>query len=122
MNTKLILQAATTLPVLSLGRDRAGATARRNAAMSKQLILKAAVALFIMLAASGVVAACVGVVKAHHAAQTPSADEVAGRQLAARGASGDDLFGSAVVPIATDRTDVPWQAARTVDPDNVRSF
>jgi hypothetical protein len=90
--------------------------------MSKQLVLKAAVALFIMLAASGVVAACVGVVKAQHAAQTPSADEVAGRQLAARGASGDDLFGSAVVPIATNRTDVPWQAARTVDPDNVRSF
>jgi hypothetical protein len=90
--------------------------------MSKQLILKAAVALFIMLAASGVVAACVGVVKAQHVAQALSADEVAGRQLAARSASGDDLFGSAVVPIATDRTDVPWQAARTVDPDNVRSF
>ena len=90
--------------------------------MNTKLILKATIALSIMLAASGVVATCVGVVRAQYAAQTPSADEVAARQLAARSTTGDDLFGSAVVPIATDRTDVPWQAARTVDPDNVRSF
>ncbi|HXZ53418.1 MAG TPA: hypothetical protein VEH51_15590 [Burkholderiales bacterium] len=90
--------------------------------MNTKLILKAAVALLIMLAASGVVAACVGLARGHGAAQPPSAEELAVRQLAARSTSGDDLFGSAVVPAAIDRTDVPWQAARTVDPDNVRSF
>jgi hypothetical protein len=26
------------------------------------------------------------------------------------------------IPLDLNRTDVPWQAARTVDPDNVRSF
>jgi hypothetical protein len=90
--------------------------------MSKKLILKAMLAVSIMLAASGVVAACVGLARGHGAAQAPSAEELAGRQLAARGASGDDLFGSTVVQVAIDRTDVPWQAPRTVDPDNVRAF
>jgi len=90
--------------------------------MSKKLILKTVLALAIMLAASGVVAACVGLARGHDASRAPSAEELAGRQLAARGASGDDLFGSVVVPVAIDRTDVPWQAGRTVDPDNVRSF
>jgi hypothetical protein len=90
--------------------------------MSKKLILKAVLAVSIMLAASGVVAACVGLARGHSAAQAPSVEELAGRERAARGASGDGLFGSAVVPVAIDRTDVPWQAARIVDPDNVRSF
>ncbi len=90
--------------------------------MTTKVILKVVLALSILLAASGVIAACVGVVKARHVAQALSADEVAGRQLAARGASGDDLFGSAVVPIATDRTDVPWQASSVGDPDHIRSF
>ena len=90
--------------------------------MTRKLILKAVLAVFIMVAATGVVAACVGLARWHGATQAPNAEELAGRQLAARGASGDDLFGSAVVPVAIDRTDVPWQAGRTVDPDNVRSF
>lgn len=90
--------------------------------MSKKLILKALLAVSIMLTASGVVAACVGLARGHSAAQAPSAEELAGRQLAARGASGDDLFGTAVLAVSIDRTDVPWEAPRTVDPDNVRGF
>jgi hypothetical protein len=90
--------------------------------MSRKLILKAVFAASIMLAASGVVAACIGLAMRQGAPQAPNAEELAGHQLAARGASGDDLFGSAVVAVSIDRTDVPWQTPRTVDPDNLRGF
>jgi len=90
--------------------------------MATKLILKAALALCILLAGSGVVVACVSLVKAGHATPAASAEELDARQLARRGIPGDDLFGPAFVSVQIDRSDVPWQASQVEDPDNVRSF
>jgi len=90
--------------------------------MTTKLILKAALAVSILLAATGLVAARVGFAKAVDRAPAASAEELDARQLASRGIAGDDLFGPAFVSVQIDRSDVPWQASQVEDPDNVRSF
>jgi len=90
--------------------------------MATKLILKAALAISILLAGSGVVVACVGLVKAGDPTPATGAEELDARQLARRGIAGDDLFGPAFVSVQIDRSDVPWQASQVEDPDNLRSF
>jgi len=48
--------------------------------------------------------------------------ELDARHLSARGIPDDFLFAPDVVWLQTDRTDIPWQATRVEDPDDIRSF
>jgi len=48
--------------------------------------------------------------------------ELDARHLSARGIPDDFLFAPDFVWLQTDRTDIPWQATRVEDPDDIRSF
>jgi len=78
------------------------------------------------LAAALVVGACTALMIARtideRAARAPYEQEVDARELAQRGITGDMVFGPDFIPLQTGRTDVPWDAPVTVDPDHIRSF
>ncbi len=93
--------------------------------MTTKLILRITVALSILLAAGSVVAACVGIARAINRAPTAAEvdQERSAPYLSSQAMAGDELFGpAAYVTVTIDRTDVPWQASRAQDPDNVRAF
>ena len=79
------------------------------------------------LAAALVVGACTALMIARtideRAARAPPYEQEAdARELAQRGITGDMVFGPDFIPLQTGRTDVPWDAPVTVDPDHIRSF
>ena len=81
----------------------------------------------VQLAAALVVGACTALMIVRtidERAIRPPEDEqgLDARELAQRGVTGDMVFGPDFVPIEVGRTDVPWQAPPTVDPDHIRSF
>ena len=81
----------------------------------------------VQLAAALVVGACTALMIARsideRAIRLPDDEQrLDARELAQRGITGDMVFGPDFVPVEVGRTDVPWQAPATVDPDHVRSF
>ena len=90
--------------------------------MTTKLILRIAVALAILLAASSVVAACVGLARAINrgAAAADVGQELSAPYLSSQAMASDELFTPDLITI--DRGDVPWQASGVEDPDHIRSF
>ncbi len=86
--------------------------------MTTKLILQIALAVSILLVA------CVGLAKVIDRLPAAGAAEQALDQqaLVPRGIAGDELFGAAFLTLDLDRTDVPWQAPGSIDPDHVRAF
>jgi len=81
----------------------------------------------VQLAAALVVGACTALMIARTIDEReirPPVDEqeLDARELAQRGVTGDMVFGPDFIPLQTGRTDVPWDAPATVDPDHIRSF
>ena len=92
--------------------------------MTTKLILRIAVALAILLAASSVVAACVGLARAINrgAAAADVGHELSAPYLSSQAMAGDELFTPDFVPLTVDRSDVRWEASGIEDPDHIRSF
>ena len=90
--------------------------------MTTKLILRIAVALAILLAASSVVAACVGLARAINrgAAAADAGQEMSAPYLSSQAMAGDELFTPDLITI--DRSDVRWEASGIEDPDHIRSF
>ena len=90
--------------------------------MTTKLILRIAVALAILLAASSVVAACVGLARAINrgAAAADVGQELSAPYLSSQAMAGDELFTPDFITI--DRSDVRWEASGVEDPDHIRSF